>query len=307
MFNVNNKRYQGSVMKQLYQTLPLILTVGMFGCGNNNTATTTPESAAPAVTETKEEFVSELPDDAPTIKVATEANYAPYEFKDEYGNVTGFDMELMRHIGEDQGFKVEVYNDAWEELFDNLDSKSRDMIAAGTTYSKERDSKYLLSNPYAPLPSTLVYINDDLNINSLNDLNNVDLGVLSSSSQYRYFTENKNIVKNMEEYPTTFAAIQAMAQGKVDAVASDAGVIRYTMNDLPTLQPKYFDYEDLTSEAARKVFIIDKDQPELLEKINTGLQDLKVDGTYAALTTKWFGTDLTQTALEQQEMLSSQP
>lgn len=294
-------------MQQLYKVLPIMLSVGLFGCGNNNTATTTLESATPAVTETKEEFVSELPDDAPTIKVATEANYAPFEFKDEYGNVTGFDIELMRHIGEGQGFKIEIYNDAWEELFDNLDSKSRDMIAAGTTYSKERDSKYLLSNPYAPLPSTLVYINDDLNINSLNDLNNVDLGVLSSSSQYRYFTENKNIVKSMEEYPTTFAAIQAMAQGKVDAVASDAGVIRYTMNDLPTLQPKYFDYEGLTSEAARKVFIIDKDQPELLEKINTGLQDLKADGTYAALTTKWFGTDLTQTALEQQEMLSSQP
>ncbi|WP_367108453.1 substrate-binding periplasmic protein [uncultured Psychrobacter sp.] len=296
-------------MKQLYRVLPVMLSVGLFGCGNNNTATTTtttaPESATPAVTETKEEFVSKLPDSAPIVRVATEANYAPYDFKDEFGNVTGFDVELMQQIGEDQGFKIELYNDPWEDLFENLDTKSRDMIAAGTTYSEERASKYLLSDPYVPLPGTLVYVNEALNINSLNDLSNVKIGVLSNSAQFRYFTKDDTTIESLEEYPTTFAAIQAMAQGKVDAVASDSGVIRYTMNELPELQPKYFDYEGITSETARKVFIVDKNQPELLKKLNTGLQDLKDNGTYANLTTKWFGTDLTKTALEQQQKLSA--
>lgn len=288
-------------MKQLYRVLPIILSVGLFGCGNSATQET--KAASATVTETKDSFVSKLPDSAPVIKVGTEANYAPYEFKDEYGNVTGFDIELMQYIGEDQGFKVEVYNDPWEGLFDNLDGKNRDMVAAGLTYSTERANKYLLSDAYAPLPTSLVYLNESLNIQSLNDLSQLRVGVLSNSEPYEYFLHGSYKLGALEQYPTTFAAIEAMAQDKVDAVVDDSGVLRYTLNDLPSLKPQYFDYEDIKANGARKVFLIDKDQPDLLKKVNLGLKELKEDGTYAKLTTKWFGTDLTQASLQQQVIL----
>jgi len=294
-------------MKTFYKVLPIILSVGLFGCGNSSTSSnaTTQESASTPTTKGKDDFVSKLPDTAPVIKVGTEANYAPYEFKDEYGNVTGFDIELMNHIGESQGFKIEVYNDPWKKLFDNIDSKNRDMVAAGLTYSDERNSKYLLSDAYAPLPTSLVYLDEKLNIKSLNDLNDVRIGVLSDSEPYQFFAQGDYKVGALEQYSTTFAAIQAMAQDKVDAVVDDSGVIRYLLNDLSDLKPIYFDYEGIGANGARKVFLIDKSQPELLEKVNAGLEGLKKDGTYAVLTTKWFGEDLTETALKQQKMLKT--
>lgn len=288
-------------MKQLYRALPIVLSVGLFGCGNSTQDNA--NAADAAVTENKDNFVSKLPDSAPVIKVGTEANYAPYEFKDEYGNVTGFDIELMQYIGEDQGFKVEVYNDPWEGLFDNLDSKNRDMIAAGLTYSTERASKYLLSDAYAPLPTSLVYLDESLNIQSLNDLSRLRVGVLSNSEPYEYFMQGNYQLGALEQYPTTFAAVEAMAQDKVDAVVDDSGVLRYTLNDLPSLKPQYFDYEDIKADGARKVFLINKNQPDLLKKVNLGLKELKEDGTYAKLTTKWFGTDLTKASLQQQAIL----
>lgn len=289
-------------MKLLYRALPIILSVGLFGCGNSSTQDNA-NAAGATVTEHKDSFVSKLPDSAPVIKVGTEANYAPYEFKDEYGNVTGFDIELMQYIGEDQGFKVEVYNDPWEGLFDNLDSKNRDMIAAGLTYSTERANKYLLSDAYAPLPTSLVYLDESLNIQSLNDLSRLRVGVLSNSEPYEYFMQGNYQLGALEQYPTTFAAVEAMAQDKVDAVVDDSGVLRYTLNDLPTLKPQYFDYEDIKANGARKVFLINKNQPDLLKKVNLGLKELREDGTYAKLTTKWFGTDLTKASLQQQAIL----
>ena len=288
-------------MKQLYRALPIVLSVGLFGCGNSTQDNA--NAAGATVTENKDNFVSKLPDSAPVIKVGTEANYAPYEFKDEYGNVTGFDIELMQYIGEDQGFKVEVYNDPWEGLFDNLDSKNRDMIAAGLTYSTERANKYLLSDAYAPLPTSLVYLDESLNIQSLNDLSRLRVGVLSNSEPYEYFMQGNYQLGALEQYPTTFAAVEAMAQDKVDAVVDDSGVLRYTLNDLPTLKPQYFDYEDIKANGARKVFLINKNQPDLLKKVNLGLKELREDGTYAKLTTKWFGTDLTKASLQQQVIL----
>ena len=289
-------------MKQLYRVLPIVLSVGLFGCGSSSTQENA-NLTSTAATESEDSFVSNLPDTAPVIKVGTEANYAPYEFKDEYGNVTGFDIELMQYIGENQGFKIEVYNDPWEGLFDNLDNKSRDMVAAGLTYSSERASKYLVSDAYAPLPTSLVYLDDSLNIKSLNDLSGLKVGVLTNSEPYEYFAQGTYNLGSLEQYPTTFAAVEAMAQDKVDAVVDDSGVLRYTLNDLPSLQPRYFDYESISADGARKVFLVNKSQPDLLKKVNTGLKGLKEDGTYAKLTTKWFGTDLTKASLEQQEML----
>jgi len=103
----------------------------------------------------------------------------------------------------------------------------------------------------------------------------------------------------------SFAAVQAMAQDKVDAVVDDSGVLRYILNDLPDLTPKYLNYEKIDADGAQKVFLIDKDQPDLLKKVNAGLEDLKKDGTYATLTTKWFGEDLTEDALKQQKLLKA--
>ena len=290
-------------MKTLYKVLPIMLSVGLFGCGNSNNTTTQENTStkAPVATEKKEEFVSNLPDDAPVVKLSTDAQFAPYGFNDEYGSVTGFDIELMRHIGEDQGFKVEIYSDPWEEVFENLDNKTRDMLAAAVPYSAERDSKYLLSDPYAPLPSSLVYLDETLDLKSLNDLDNVRIGVLNGTVQHDYFGSGENKVKSVNPYPSTFLAVKAMAQGEVDAVAEDAGALRYIMNDLPDLNPNYFDYEDIHADSAYKVLLVEKDQPELLEKVNAGLKSLKENGTYATLTTKWFGEDLTQAVSEQRK------
>ncbi len=290
-------------MNTLYKVLPVMLSVGLFGCSNANNATTqdNANTNSAAAIKDKNEFVSKLPNTAPTVKLSTDAQFAPYGFNDEYGSVTGFDIDLVREIGEDQGFKVEIYSDPWEEVFDNLDNKTRDMLAAAVPYSPERDKKYLLSDPYAPLPSSLVYLDESLNLTSIDELDDVKIGVLSDTVQYDYFSNGEIKVESVNPYPSTFLAVKAMARGEVDAVAEDAGALRYLMNDLPDLEPKYFDYEDIHAESAYKVLLVERDQPELLEKVNAGLKSLKENGTYATLTTKWFGEDLTQAVSEQRK------
>ena len=289
-------------MKKLYRVLPIVFSVGIFGCGNNTQETPATEAKTTETTTAQ----STLPDSAPIVKMATDPNFAPYDFKDEYGNMAGFDVELMDAIAADQGFKLEKFNDRWEMIFDNLDDKKRDMIAAAVPYSAKRASKYLLSDPYAPLPSTIVYLDDNITINSLDDLDDVSLGVLIDTVQLEYFTSGQVPVGEVTSYDTAFAAVQAMAQGKIDAVAEDAGALRYLIKGYPQLKPKYFDYEDISSEAAYKVLVIDKDQPELLEKVNAGLKNLKEDGTYGELTKKWFGEDLTADVLAQEDMAMAQ-
>ena len=60
-------------MKQLYRVLPVVLSVGLFGC-DNTSETTTPVSTDAVSTDTQEEFVSALPSSAPVVKLSADAN-----------------------------------------------------------------------------------------------------------------------------------------------------------------------------------------------------------------------------------------
>ena len=93
-------------MKQLYRVLPIVLSVGLFGCGNSATQD---NANTKSVTDNKDNFVSQLPDTAPVIKVATTGTTPPFSFQDDYGNMQGIDIDVIRAIGEEQGFKVEFY------------------------------------------------------------------------------------------------------------------------------------------------------------------------------------------------------
>ncbi|WP_230657946.1 substrate-binding periplasmic protein [Psychrobacter sp. I-STPA10] len=296
--------------------LPIFFGLSLVGCNQKNDVNQTPEAQTETTTEVatetstpsdNEATVSSLPDDAPTLIVGTDANYPPYELKDDKGNPIGFDIDLIHAIGEKEGFKVEILDSPWEEVFTNLENGNRDLIVAGITHSAERESKYLLSSPYVPLPNTIAYLNDNLKINNVEDLKGLKLGVLESSSPYRFFSANNPGLAAIEQYPTIYLTIQAMLQGKVDAVAGDSGVIRYTLNnmDLGDSKPKYFNYEGLEESGARKVMIIKKDNPELLVQINEGLAAIKEDGTYAKLTEKWFGYDLTPELDKQEQILKT--
>lgn len=300
-------------MKHFY--FPLLLSIGLIGCSDkqplttDETAVTDPaqntdqaQSTSTPSTEQQDEFVSALPADAPVIKVGTEANYAPYEFKDNYGKVTGFDIDLIREIGEHQGFKVEVYNDPWEDVFTNLENGSRDMVAAGLAYSDERQQKYGVSQSYAPIPSSLVYVNPDIKINTIGDMKALKVGALTDSAQFNHFNDN-HLASSVEPYDTVFLAVQSMVQGKIDAVAADDGVLRYTMSTLPDMAPKFFAYESITDNSAQKIYVVDKKNKQLLDKLNAGIEQVKSDGTYKKLTEKWFQQDLTPKLIEQHDLL----
>lgn len=118
-----------------------VLTLLLAACGEQTPASAPAEQAASATAANK---------DMPTYLVATEASYAPFEFRDENGLIIGYDVDVLTAIGQDQGFKVQFINHAWEGIFDTLDNGERAIVAAGVLVNDERKQKYALSDPYAP-------------------------------------------------------------------------------------------------------------------------------------------------------------
>src|SRR5690554_330313 len=105
------------------------------------------------------------------LRVATEAGFMPLEFVDEKtGELLGFDMDLIRAIGETLGMEVKIDNIIWDGLIPALLNNNYDALIAGITITEEREATVNFSTPYFESVLTIVTKNSDTEIQGLDDL-----------------------------------------------------------------------------------------------------------------------------------------
>ena len=262
------------------------------------TACSEKESAeAPAAPEAATEAVSTQSTSAPTAGtttnaenyiVGTDATFPPFDFKDENGQVIGFDVDVLRAIGEKQNFNVTFVSANRSQLFDNLKKGDYQLLAACLGMSPERLANSEMSKPYVFAPN--VIMGKDNNAKTLADLVGKKVGVQEGSYQLEEL--KKAQVPNIREDKSTFNAYSALMRGEVDYVVGDAGVLSYLhKGNTDANKPQVFTSIYDKDADVRVAFAAAKGNTDLINKINEGLQQIKDDGTYDKIYTKWFGDD----------------
>ena len=281
-------------MMQLYRALPILLSVGLFGCGNSPTQESA-STASTAATENKDSFVSKLPDNAPVFKVATTGVTPPFSFQDDYGNMQGIDVDAIRAIGEEQGFKVEFYKEPWVNLFDTVESGSRDMALAGISYKPERDAKYGLSDSYFFNPAAIMYKNPDLKIQSLNDIKGLKVGGMEGGKSIGQVIDAGGYSELISD-KTPFLLYEKLVQGQVDAIVNDSIIWRYIDKNHPESKVTIVPYESESDPAAQQVVLMAKGNTKLIATVNEGIAKLKAEGKFKEIEARWLGETANPTA-----------
>lgn len=73
-----------------------------------------------------------------TYTVGTGATYRPFEFQAPNRELVGFDIDLVKAIAKEQGFKVEFINTLFGVIFESVRNGDRDMIISGITITPQR-------------------------------------------------------------------------------------------------------------------------------------------------------------------------
>ncbi|MDX2374526.1 transporter substrate-binding domain-containing protein [Psychrobacter sp. PP-21] len=271
-------------MMQLYRVLPVILSVGLFGCGESSTQ----ENTSTPVTENKDSFVSELPDTAPTLKVATTGTMPPFSFQDDYGNMQGIDIDSIRAIGEEQGFKVEFYKETWQNMFDSVASGGRDIAISGISYKDDRAVKYGLSTPYFFNPSSIMYAKSNVTINDIQDLQGMHVAAMEGSKQEDQLNAMGKY-SDMTTRSTAYLLYEDLMQGKVDVILHDLPILQFTAKNHPEYDVTIVPYEGQDNPSAQQVILMAKGNNELINNVNEGIAKLKQKGTFKEIETRWLG------------------
>ncbi|MBR6046039.1 MAG: transporter substrate-binding domain-containing protein [Ruminococcus sp.] len=83
-----------------------------------------------------------------TLKMATNAEFPPYELKKE-GKVVGIDPDIMQAVADKLGMTLEIEDIAFDSLIPEIEAKKADVVAAGMTVTEDRKKNVLFSDSYA--------------------------------------------------------------------------------------------------------------------------------------------------------------
>ena len=109
--------------------------------------------------------------DKVVYKVGTEPTFPPFDTTDDDQNIVGLDMDLIKAIGEDQGFDVQFENLSFDGLIPALKAGNIDIVAAGMNKDdKERQKQVDFSDAYYESQLYVVVPQDNKDIKSIDDL-----------------------------------------------------------------------------------------------------------------------------------------
>ena len=217
-----------------------------------------------------------------TLVMATNAEFPPYEFH-EGDDIVGIDAEMAAAVAEELGMDFKIEDMAFDSIIPAVDSGKADIGVAGMTVTESRLQNVNFSDTYAKA-TQVVIVKEDSDIAGPDALTGKKVGVRLGTTGDIYASDIKDA--EVEQYNKGFEAVQALTQGKIDAVVIDGEPAKEFVKDAKEL--KILD-EAFTEE--EYAIAIAKDNEELLEKVNGALAKLKESGKLDEIVAKYIKSD----------------
>jgi polar amino acid transport system substrate-binding protein len=225
-----------------------------------------------------------------TIVVGLDDNFPPMGFRDEKNTLVGFDIDLAREASKRLGVEVKFKPIDWNAKEAELNGKRVDILWNGLTITDARKENILFSTPYLENHQIIVVL-EKSPLNSKAELKGKVLGVQDGSSAVEAVQKDAATAKSLKTlkmFGDNVTALMDLSAGRLDALVVDEVVGRYYTAKKPG------EYRILADNFGTEVYGVGarKEDTDLMAKLQKALDDMKSDGTAAAISTQWFGKDI---------------
>lgn len=218
------------------------------------------------------------------LTMATNAEFPPYEYHDNNA-IVGIDVEIAELLASKLGMTLEIEDIAFDSIIPEIDSGKADIGLAGMTVNEDRLKNVDFSEPYTTA-SQVIIVKNDSDITGPDDLEGKAIGVQLGTTGDIYASDYEETGSTIERYNKGFEAVQAMMQGKIDAVVIDQEPAKVFVSENEGI--KILD-EALTVE--EYAIAVKKGNTELLDKINKALAELKESGELQKIIDKYISAE----------------
>jgi polar amino acid transport system substrate-binding protein len=225
--------------------------------------------------------------------------------KDSKGNISGYEVDLLKAIAEEAGFKVNLVNVSWRNIFNGLQAGKYDAVMASVSMNDARKENFKFSEPYFTAEQILLLPKAKANAK----LSGKTMAVfkLTTGAEAVRSTHGCNIAYYTVE--ETDQAFKDLSKGFIDGVLCDSPV---AYNYAAQYKGKFVlkgDVCDLAKNTTNEEYgiAVKKGDSQTLDLINKGLKVVKDKGIEAKIKDKWFKHILLASGAKKQDsMLASE-
>jgi polar amino acid transport system substrate-binding protein len=225
-----------------------------------------------------------------TMVVGLDDSFPPMGFRDESGEIVGFDIDLAKEAAKRIGVDVEFKAVDWDGVILSLKNGMIDVIWNGLTITPEREESIDFSQPYLENSQSIV-VQADSEIETKADLAGKTIGIQLGSSAVSAVESEPEVMATFEElrkFSNNTEALMDLQTGRIQAVVLDVIVGRYYMSQRPG---QFKVLEDDFGGEQYGVGVRDG-ADSFREALNSALDEMIADGTAAEISEKWFGEDI---------------
>jgi cyclohexadienyl dehydratase len=221
------------------------------------------------------------------VRIGTTGDYAPFTKRDAAGDYQGFDIDLARSLGQALGVRVEFVATSWPTLAADFSDRKFDVAMGGISVTLERAKLGFFTTPYMREGKTpIARCADKERFATLAEIDRPDVTVLVNPGGGNERFDRAHLhAAHIEVKPDNAAIFDALARGEGDLMITDASETRYQQKQHPGALCAI--HPDAPFDFSEKAYWAPYD-PALDGFLDQWLHMIRENGTYAAISAKWF-------------------
>ncbi|PVZ66806.1 transporter substrate-binding domain-containing protein [Pelagibaculum spongiae] len=222
------------------------------------------------------------------IKIATEGAYAPFNMKNEKGELTGFDVEIAKALCAEMKADCTIVEQDWDGMIPALRGRKFDAIVASMSITEERLRVVDFTAPYYTNSLAFVAAKGKSFATDRASLKGKTLGAQRATIAGQYLEDSLSGVVSIKLYDTQDKAYLDLQAGRLDGLVSDKLPAYDWVN---SADGKDFEFKGEAIKTAKvdKIGIaIRKNQEKLKLRFNKAIKAIVANGTYQKINAKYF-------------------
>jgi len=225
------------------------------------------------------------------LRFLTTNDFPPFNFYDEDGVLTGFNVDLARAICLQLDVTCEVSEREWNDLIPALERTEADAVIAGHAVTADSILKVSFSDRYFHTPGRFAGRRADTSTTATPEgLEGKRIAVASGTAHEAFMREYFRSSRILP-FDNPDLAREALKAGEVDVVFDDGIGLSFWVNGTGSeqccdfkggayLEPKYF--------GDGIAIALNKSDPQLKADVDAALAEVRSSGRFAELVTRYF-------------------
>lgn len=244
------------------------------------------------------------------LVVATSPDFPPFESLDKAGNVIGWDIDVAKALAEKLGVELEIQKMEFDAVLSSVAAGKVHIGMAGISNTAKRDESVDFSLNVFDSSQMIIVRADNTSINGPMDLAGKTVAVQAGTvgnwlaemdEDYAYnFDDDGNVLldepilgapKTVTKLSSGLMAIQQVKNGQADAVILDKLPAKTIVEKLNAEGGNQLKILDMSVYDDAYAFAIGEGNTALKAWIDEALTELKEEGFFEELNSKWFGSE----------------